>query len=101
MSPFETFALGSLSWKPFGKCQENHCNGCYGFGQCHDVVLNISKFATMIFVDLFNHKGKEENNGNTRMEHLDRVVAWALKEFKVGIVDLHVVEKDGVQNLFL
>ncbi len=41
----------------------------------HDVVLNISKFATMIFADLFNHKGKEENNGNTRMEHLDRVVA--------------------------
>jgi hypothetical protein len=29
------------------------------------------------------------------------VVAWALKEFKVGIVDLSVVEKDGVQNLFL
>ncbi len=55
----------------------------------------------MIFADLFNHKGKEENNGNTRMEHLDRVVAWALKDFKVGIVDLHVVEKDGVQNLFL
>jgi hypothetical protein len=24
---------------------------------------------------LFNHKGKEENNGNTRMEHLDWVVA--------------------------
>jgi hypothetical protein len=37
----------------------------------HDVVSNISKFATMIFVDLFNHKGKEENNGNMRIEHLD------------------------------
>jgi hypothetical protein len=36
-----------------------------------------------------------------RMEHLDRVVAWPLKEFKVGIVDLPAVEKDGVQNLFL
>jgi hypothetical protein len=24
---------------------------------------------------LFNHKGKEENNGNTKMEHLDWVVA--------------------------
>jgi hypothetical protein len=36
----------------------------------HDVISNISKFATMIFVDLFNCKGKEENNGNTRMEHL-------------------------------
>jgi hypothetical protein len=67
----------------------------------HDVVSNISKFAATIFADLFNHKGKEENNGNTRMEHLDRVVAWALKEFKVGIVDLPTVEKDGVQNLFL
>jgi hypothetical protein len=33
------------------------------------MVSNISKFATTIFVDLFNHKGKEENNGNTRMEH--------------------------------
>jgi len=45
----------------------------------HDVVLNISKFATMIFADLFNHKGKEEKNGNTIMEHLDRVVAWGIK----------------------
>ncbi len=35
----------------------------------HNMVSNISKFATTIFVDLFNHKGKEENNGNTRMEH--------------------------------
>ncbi len=67
----------------------------------HDVVSNISKFAAMIFADLFNHKGKEEDNGNARMEHLDQVVAWALKEFKVGIVDLPTVEKDGVQNLFL
>jgi hypothetical protein len=32
---------------------------------------------------------------------LDLVVIWALKKFKVGIVDLHAVEKDGVQNLFL
>jgi hypothetical protein len=62
----------------------------------HDVVSNISKFVATIFANLFNHKGKEENNGNTRMEHLDQVVAWALKEFKVGIVDLHAVEKDGV-----
>jgi len=63
----------------------------------HDVVSNIFKFAATIFVELFNHKGKEKNNGNTRMEHLDRVVAWVLKEFKVGIVDLHAM-KDGVQN---
>ncbi len=62
----------------------------------HDVVSNISKFATTIFADLFNHKRKGKNNGNTRMEHLDRVVAQALKEFKVGIVDLHAMEKDGV-----
>ncbi len=55
----------------------------------HDVVSNISKFATTIFADLFNHKGKEEKNDNTRMEHLDWVVAWPLREFKVGIVDLH------------
>jgi hypothetical protein len=37
----------------------------------HDVESNIFKFAAMIFADLFNHKEKEENNGNTRMEHLD------------------------------
>jgi hypothetical protein len=37
----------------------------------HDMVSNISKFVATIFVNLFNHKGKEENNGNTRMEHLD------------------------------
>jgi hypothetical protein len=43
----------------------------------HDVVSNISKFVATIFADLFKHKGKEENNGNTRMEHLDQVVAWA------------------------
>ncbi len=41
----------------------------------HDVVSNISKFAATIFADLFNHKRKGKNNGNTRMEHLDRVVA--------------------------
>ncbi len=41
----------------------------------HDMVSNISKFVATIFADLFNHKGKEENNGNTRMEHLDWVVA--------------------------
>jgi hypothetical protein len=55
----------------------------------------------MIFVDLFNHKGKEENSGNTKMEHLDQVVAWALKEFKVRIVDLPPTEKDGVATLTL
>jgi hypothetical protein len=37
----------------------------------HDVVSNISKFIATIFANLFNHKGKEENNDNTRMEHLD------------------------------
>ncbi len=37
----------------------------------HDMVSNISKFVATIFADLFNHKGKEENNGNTKMEHLD------------------------------
>jgi hypothetical protein len=37
----------------------------------HDMLSNISKFVATIFADLFNHKGKEENNGNTRMEHLD------------------------------
>ncbi len=66
----------------------------------HDVVSNISKFAVTNFADLFNYKGKEENNGNMRMEHSDRVVAWALKKFKVGIVDVPAMEKDGVQNLF-
>jgi hypothetical protein len=35
------------------------------------------------------------------MENLDLVVSWALKEFKVGIVDLPTVEKDGVQNMLL
>jgi hypothetical protein len=35
------------------------------------------------------------------MEHLDLMVAWALKEFKIGIVDLLAMEKDGVQNIFL
>jgi hypothetical protein len=35
------------------------------------------------------------------MEHLDLLVAWALKEFNVGIVDLLAMKKDGVQNLFL
>jgi hypothetical protein len=35
----------------------------------HNMVSNIFKFATTIFADLFNHKGKEENNDNTKMEH--------------------------------
>ncbi len=34
----------------------------------YDVVSNISKFAATIFANLFNHKGKEENNGNMTME---------------------------------
>ncbi len=92
-----------------GVCFENHLVSAkktiamvaMDLDNVHDVVSKISKFAATIFADLFNHKGKEENNGNTRMEHLDRVVAWALKEFRVGIVDLPAVEKDGVQNLFL
>jgi hypothetical protein len=29
------------------------------------------------------------------------VVAWALKEFKVGIVDFPAVEKNRILNLFL
>jgi hypothetical protein len=37
----------------------------------HDMVSNILKFVATIFATLFNHKGKEENNGNPRMEHLD------------------------------
>jgi hypothetical protein len=45
----------------------------------HDVVSNISKFVATIFVDLFNHKRTKENNDNKKMEHLDLVVAWALK----------------------
>jgi hypothetical protein len=67
----------------------------------HDMVLNISKFVATIFVDLFNPKGKEENNDNTKMEHLNLVLTWALKEFKVRIVDLPAMEKDGVQNMLL
>jgi hypothetical protein len=63
----------------------------------YDVLSNISKFAATFFANLFNHKGKEENNGNMKMEHLDRMVAWALKEFKVGIVDLHAVEKGSLE----
>jgi len=35
------------------------------------------------------------------MEHLDLMVTLALKEFKIGIVGLLAMEKDGVQNLFL
>jgi hypothetical protein len=35
------------------------------------------------------------------MEHLDLMVPLALKEFKIGIVDLLAMEKDGVQNPFL
>jgi hypothetical protein len=35
------------------------------------------------------------------MEHLDLMIPLALKEFKIGIVDLLAMEKDGVQNPFL
>jgi hypothetical protein len=35
------------------------------------------------------------------MEHLDLMVAWALKEFKIGIINFLAMEKDGVHNLFL
>jgi len=34
MFPFETSTSRSLFWRPFDKCQEDHCNGPYGFGQC-------------------------------------------------------------------
>jgi hypothetical protein len=37
----------------------------------HDMVSNISTFVATIFANLFNHKGKQKNNGNTKMEHLD------------------------------
>jgi len=61
------------------------------------MVSNISKFATTIFVDLFTHKGKEENNDNTRMKHFGPSGSLGIKKFKVGIVDFHAVGKDGVQ----
>ncbi len=48
----------------------------------HNMVSNISKFATTFFADLFNHKGNEENNDNTRMEHFGPNVNLGIKKIQ-------------------
>jgi len=48
----------------------------------HNMVSHISKFATTIFANLFNHKGKEENNDNTRMEHFGPCGNVGIKKFQ-------------------
>jgi len=71
MSPFEISASRSLFEDLSVSAKKTIAMVPMDLDNVHDVVSNISKFVAMIFANLFNHKGKEENNGNTIMKHLD------------------------------
>jgi len=61
---FETFALGVYLQNLLISAKKTIAMVTMDLDNVHNVVSNISKFATIFFVDLFNYKGKEENNDN-------------------------------------
>ncbi len=61
---FETFDLGVCLQNLLISAKKTTAMVTMDLDNVHNVVSNISKFATIIFVDLFNYKGKEENNDN-------------------------------------
>lgn len=70
-------------------------------GKVHEVLPNISAFASKTFPQLgIKTKKDEPDQGKKRLEHLDIVVTWALKEFKVGIINPPPL-KNGIQQLYL
>lgn len=71
-----------------------------GLGKTHEILPKISEFASKNFPELFLNTRKEEIDRGRRFQHLDLVVAWALKEFKVGIINAPPMS-DGPQLLFL
>lgn len=72
-----------------------------GLGKMHEVLPLISEFAGKTFPELFiDSRKKEEINLGKRLKHLDLVVVWALKNFKVGIINAPPAS-DGPQQLFL
>ena len=59
-----------------------------GLGKVHEVLPNIYAFASKTFPQLgIKTKKDEPDQGKKRLEHLDIVVTWAMKEFKVGIIN--------------
>ncbi len=58
---FETFALGVYLQNLLISAKKTIAMVTMDLDNVHNMVSNISKFATIIFVDLFNYKGKEEN----------------------------------------
>jgi hypothetical protein len=70
-------------------------------GKVHEVLPNIYAFASKTFPQLgIKTKKDEPDQGKKRLEHLDIVVTWALKEFKVGIINPPPL-KNGIQQLYL
>jgi hypothetical protein len=65
---FETFALGVYFENLLISAKKTIVMVTMDLDNVHRVVSNISKFATIIFVDLFNYKGKKENN-----DHITRI----------------------------
>jgi hypothetical protein len=58
---FETSALGVYLQNLLISAKKTIAMVTMDLDNVHNMVSNISKFATIIFVDLFNYKGKEEN----------------------------------------
>jgi hypothetical protein len=61
---FETSALGVCFQNLLISAKKITAMVIMDLDNVHNVVSNISKFATIIFVDLFNYKGKDKNNDN-------------------------------------
>ena len=71
-----------------------------GLDNIHDVLLSTSTFAGSKFPKLQIQVKKGEVDTTRRLKHLDLVVVWALREFKVGMVNLPPMN-NGIQPLYL
>jgi hypothetical protein len=65
---FETFTLGVYFQNLLISAKKTIAMVTMDLDNVHNVVSNISKFATIIFVDLFNYKGGKKNN-----DHITRI----------------------------
>ena len=66
----------------------------------HDVLANVSMYATKEYLELHIRLKKGEVEAERQYKHLDLVVLWALKDFKIDILN-PPPPIDGVQQLFL
>lgn len=71
-----------------------------GLKNLHDVLANVSMHAANEYPELHIRLKKGEVKAERRYKHLDLVVLWALRDFKIGILN-PPPPIDGVQQSFL